>query len=245
MSKASESPSCPFCSFTVDSASEHDVYFLMQHLELCHPENGASPFIATNNDRNGRGGRGEPDHGQTYHSTSLGRDSTPSLATPSDEDYEDDAYVDCPAKCGETVLIADLTSHMELHGAEDFSVEEVDPTLGKDEWLRNYRDSEKIDDRTVAVYRQPGGAVNQLISPKSHSATPDQTSDPTREKRPKPSYRKKSKDEISFKDLKDRLLGRSPKKSSHSSAHSRSKRHSGVRRLGVTKSLSFLSLFSR
>ena len=207
----------------------------MQHLELCHPENGESPFIATNHDRLGRGGRVEPSHSQPYRSTSLGRDSTPSLATPSsEEDYEDDAYVDCPAKCGETVLVADLVSHMELHGAEDFPAEEVDPTLGKDEGLRDSRDGGKTYDQAMAIYRQPSRAANQLLSPKSRSATPDQTSESPQEKRPKASPRKKSRDEISFKDLKDRLLGRNPKKTSHSSTHSRSKRHSGVRRLGVT-----------
>lgn len=31
---------CPFCSF-----ADHETYFLMQHVELCHPENGESPFM--------------------------------------------------------------------------------------------------------------------------------------------------------------------------------------------------------
>ena len=237
MSKANESPSCPFCSFSVDSASDHDVHFLMQHLELCHPENGESPFMATNHDRNhdrGRGGRIESDHDQPYRSASLGRDSSASLATTtSDEDDEDDTYVDCPAKCGETVLVADLGSHMELHGTEDFNVEELDTMSGKDEWPCDYRGGERIDDQAVAICRQPIGGVTQLISPKSRSTTPDQTLDPTRQKRPRSSRSKRHKDEITFKDFKDLLLGRVSKRRSHKSTHSRSKRHSGVRRLGV------------
>jgi hypothetical protein len=40
-----ESFSCPFCDFT-----DHDSYFLLQHVELIHPENGESPFIATERD---------------------------------------------------------------------------------------------------------------------------------------------------------------------------------------------------
>ncbi|KAJ9300304.1 hypothetical protein DTO271G3_2421 [Paecilomyces variotii] len=82
---------CPFCSFT-----DSDAYFLAQHVELCHPENGHSPFIADQEGSSealeGEAGAGE--------------------------------YIDCPRGCGEVVLAADLPSHLNLHVAEDIAFED-------------------------------------------------------------------------------------------------------------------------
>ncbi|KAJ9211534.1 hypothetical protein DTO166G4_6814 [Paecilomyces variotii] len=82
---------CPFCSFT-----DSDAYFLAQHVELCHPENGHSPFIADQEGSSevldGEAGAGE--------------------------------YIDCPRGCGEVVSAADLPSHLNLHVAEDIAFED-------------------------------------------------------------------------------------------------------------------------
>ena len=45
---------CPFCDFT-----DKDSYFLLQHVELIHPENGESPFIVREDDRPSRAYHGE------------------------------------------------------------------------------------------------------------------------------------------------------------------------------------------
>lgn len=83
--------SCPFCSFT-----DSDAYFLTQHVELCHPENGRSPFIA------------EQEEGAE------------SLATETNAGE----YLNCPRGCGESILAADLPSHLNLHAAEDIALED-------------------------------------------------------------------------------------------------------------------------
>lgn len=83
--------SCPFCSFT-----DSDAYFLTQHVELCHPENGHSPFIADQ--------------------------ESSSEAVEGDAGARE--YIDCPRGCGEIVLGADLPSHLNLHAAEDIAFED-------------------------------------------------------------------------------------------------------------------------
>jgi hypothetical protein len=86
-----ETLSCPFCSFT-----DSDAYFLTQHVELCHPENGRSPFIA------------EREEG----AESLEREANAG------------EYLDCPRGCGESILAADLPNHLNLHAAEDIALED-------------------------------------------------------------------------------------------------------------------------
>lgn len=101
-----DNPSCPFCTFSVLSNSDQDVYALMHHLEISHPENGESPFIVT--DEGGSNVRLTPPEEESANS---------SLATPDDEEG-DDVYIECPAQCGEAITLTELSSHMELHGAE-------------------------------------------------------------------------------------------------------------------------------
>ncbi|GAD95818.1 hypothetical protein CPC735_028710 [Paecilomyces variotii No. 5] len=84
--------SCPFCSF-----SDSDAYFLTQHVELCHPENGHSPFIAEQQEGSSEAVEGEEGARE---------------------------YIDCPRGCGEIVLGADLPSHLNLHAAEDIAFED-------------------------------------------------------------------------------------------------------------------------
>jgi hypothetical protein len=94
---------CPFCDF-----ADSDAYFLTQHVELCHPENGESPFIAReHHDADSQ----VPHHSQTHHDISR--------------DDVDEDYVDCPHKCGESFLAADLQSHMDMHVAESLAIEDA------------------------------------------------------------------------------------------------------------------------
>jgi zinc finger-containing ubiquitin peptidase 1 len=111
-----ESSSCPFCDFT-----DQDSYFLLQHVELIHPENGESPFIATdqhddesrsslnNSKNNEREAAVEPEQTQPSLSSSI--------ETPA-------AYIECPYNCGELVSSTELTSHTDLHLAENMAFEE-------------------------------------------------------------------------------------------------------------------------
>lgn len=114
-----EAFSCPFCDF-----SDQDSYFLLQHVELIHPENGESPFIATerddNNDEESHSSssnqennemEGALQHGQTVPSTA------PSLNSPA-------TYIECPYNCGELVISTEITSHTDFHLAENMAFEE-------------------------------------------------------------------------------------------------------------------------
>ncbi|KAJ5728002.1 hypothetical protein N7493_004332 [Penicillium malachiteum] len=92
-------PSCPFCPFTDSDAS-----FVEQHIEFCHPENGAG-----------------------VESDSLPHltNSTPSPLPTSDST---DQYVDCPHGCGEIVTAAELSTHLDLHIAEGIALDENEST---------------------------------------------------------------------------------------------------------------------
>lgn len=100
-------PSCPFCEFT-----DSDTYFLTQHVELCHPENGESPFIAKDF------GDGSNDH-LDQEATSGSGTNTPS------QDATDSSYVQCPHGCGESVTAAELPVHIDFHVAEGMALEET------------------------------------------------------------------------------------------------------------------------
>ena len=82
---------CPFCDFT-----DHDHFFILQHVETIHPEGGRpSPFAV--------------------------REQLPDQVEPSDEDMEGardtpSRYIEC--QCGEFCLLAEFESHLEMHYAE-------------------------------------------------------------------------------------------------------------------------------
>jgi len=91
---------CPFCSF-----ADHETYFLMQHVELCHPENGESPFMV-------KEGAGRQEEGvNDVESTST-----------SDVSSEDEEYIEC--ECGESVVLKEFESHTELHRDEGMALDE-------------------------------------------------------------------------------------------------------------------------
>ena len=100
---------CPFCDFT-----EKDSYYLMQHVELIHPENGESPFIVRGDER--------PD--RAYH----GEDEEPARRdeeSPSSHDPNESKYVECPYQCGELVPSAELSNHNDFHVAERMALAEA------------------------------------------------------------------------------------------------------------------------
>ena len=112
-----ESFACPFCEFV-----SHDSYFILQHVELVHPEGGDSPFIA----KDDLGENGNNDDGRT--------EVTEQSASP--------AYVQCPYDCGEQVLATELNLHTDFHIAERMALEDGDaekdpPTEDKADALNN------------------------------------------------------------------------------------------------------------
>ena len=76
----------------------------MQHVELCHPENGQSPFMV----KEGTGRQ------------ALGVDDDEDSASTSDASSEADEYVEC--ECGESVVLKEFESHMELHRDEGMAL---------------------------------------------------------------------------------------------------------------------------
>jgi zinc finger-containing ubiquitin peptidase 1 len=100
---------CPFCDFT-----DKDSYFLMQHVELIHPENGESPFIVRDDDRQSRAYCSEDEAAaQQDEQRPLSRNS------------RENEYVKCPYDCGELVPSAELPSHQDFHLAEGMALAEA------------------------------------------------------------------------------------------------------------------------
>lgn len=89
-------PSCPFCPF-VDS----DATFVAQHIEFCHPEGGTPPILSDES-----------------------HFANPTLSPQSANEDAIDKYVDCPYDCGETVTAIELSTHLDLHVAEDIALDE-------------------------------------------------------------------------------------------------------------------------
>lgn len=93
--------SCPFCPFT-----DSDANFVSQHIEFCHPETGSTGFLQ--------------DNPQEF----AGQNSAP---LPVNEDGAE-KYVDCPHGCGEMIESAELSSHLDLHVAEDMALDDIGAT---------------------------------------------------------------------------------------------------------------------
>ena len=102
------------------SHSERDVYLLLQHLELTHPENGESPFIARDGSPVSRGKRSESRASST--STGGKRSRSRSVSPALDADV----FLACPIKdCEEVIHSRELEDHMELHDIEDLGIDEI------------------------------------------------------------------------------------------------------------------------
>ena len=200
----SEIPTCPFCSFSVKSNGERDIYAIMHHLELSHPENGQSPFIVT--DEGGESGRHTP---LDEESASL------SIAAPEDEEGGE-VYIECPSQCGEVITLTELSSHMELHSAEGLSFDDLRPrSRNASPHLHGGRvsGSSALSYSDVSLF---SGSTLVDGSPKKHRGH---------------SARRKQKDGYGLKDWKEFFLGPSSKKTRSSISKIRTP---VPRRLGVS-----------
>lgn len=92
-----DAPTCPFCPF-----SDQDASFVAQHIDFCHPEGLAVTA---------------PEHLHSLASTN------PTASPFSVDEVPADHYVDCPHGCGETVASAELSTHLDLHVAEDIALD--------------------------------------------------------------------------------------------------------------------------
>ncbi len=77
----------------------------MQHVELCHPENGESPFVVKEG---------------AFQQAESGNDEE--SASTSDASSGDEEYIEC--ECGESVVLKDFESHTELHRDEGMALDE-------------------------------------------------------------------------------------------------------------------------
>jgi len=118
MSNGQDNLTCPFCDFV-----DKDSYFLLQHVELIHPENGESPFVVKDASIADQGlGRVSPKHDEEAE-WSNGQTL---LSAKSSEGN----YLDCPYGCGESILSGELQVHQDLHVAEGMALEEYSHPAG-------------------------------------------------------------------------------------------------------------------
>ena len=203
-----DKPSCPFCMFCVPSSSEQDMYSLMHHLELSHPESGTSLFQVLDERR-------APSRNASLHSVRAARSRT-----PSDHGEEEEVYVECPLQCGEAVTLDELSSHMELHGAEGAAFD--DPN----------------GPRSREASPLPGGRRSTSTGPSRHLDVPQDSSEiysPASGKTHRPhSAHKRSGDNYGLKDWKDLFLGPASRKTRATNIKARS---TAVKRLGVSQDL--------
>ena len=120
--------SCPFCHFS-------DVHgdSLIQHVEIYHSEDGHFPFTATQN--------------PVAPSVRVEDQHLPNPASV-DDGNSNDSYIDCPQDCGESVLVAELPTHLDLHIAERIALAEVGNVVDADD----PNGTIKSDDDCEAVY---------------------------------------------------------------------------------------------
>lgn len=113
--------SCPFCPFT-----DSDPDFVSQHIEFCHPETGVSSSLLD----------------------SLGSAGQNSVRPP-DGEYGADKFIDCPHGCGETIASDELSSHLDLHVAEDIALDDLGPAPARsttDKYAHDDNDDPSFDD---------------------------------------------------------------------------------------------------
>ena len=194
---------CPFCDF-----SDHDSYFLLQHVELCHPENGVSPFLVKDEGAPPPTPIDEVNIGCSTDSLSIDDTNT---------DDENEAYMTCPRRCGETVTMAEMPNHMDMHFAERMACDGNGVTSADDE----EDDFPLRDDRTL----------DRQLEARFDTSLPD----PLRNYDPPPrgqtqTYRN-GQNKLELPDWRKLLLGSSGSKSRHRSGNLK---HDAVRRLGAS-----------
>ena len=176
----------------------------MQHFELSHPEFGTSPFIALED--------ASPPRMSVRSVPASTQESSPE-SPPSEDDEDGEPYVDCPAQCGETVTLTELSSHMELHRAED-------TTFGEAE----------------AITELPGRSTSNenFATQANHNATTsdiDLKNSAKRTNMPRHHLRRRHRDQNGIKEWKDILIGSPSKKPRNSTSKLK---HATPCRLGVS-----------
>ena len=209
-------PSCPFCNFSVPSSNELEMYALMQHLELSHPENGKSPFLVLDEDE------------VPYPRPRAGREGASVTITPP-QDEEEEVYIECPAQCGEAVTFTDLASHMELHGAEGMASDDSAGPRSRDvsPQLLGSRPSSRPTSRQGSrpTSREPPETTPGAVYSDSLSVSPSS------KKLHSHSSQRKQKDSYGLSAWKEFIWGPASRKTR--STHTKS-RSSNPRRLGVS-----------
>lgn len=105
--------SCPFCDF-----KDADEYFLVQHVELLHPENGQSPFIAQDEVIRPYSSSLMPIQEGKQLEEGAKDDESPQNEAPSSY-----TYMECPI-CSEYIVFAESATHQDLHVAENIQTME-------------------------------------------------------------------------------------------------------------------------
>lgn len=149
--------SCPFCPFT-----DSDADFVSQHIEFCHPETGVAGFL------------------EETPQESTAQNSAPLSV---DEDGAD-KYVDCPHGCGETIETAELSSHLDLHVAEDMALDDIGATSARstpDAHGHGYDESFDDEDPLDMLESHKGGKRGmQRDSTRANTAKPPRPHSPPR-----------------------------------------------------------------
>ncbi|RMJ24452.1 Peptidase family C78 [Aspergillus sp. HF37] len=152
-----DTPNCPFCPF-----ADADIQFVAEHIDFCHPEGGG-------------GIPPEDEHRGQVPDEPSRDDQTP---PPGEDDDDTEKYVDCPHGCGEIVDTTDLSSHLDLHVAEEIALEDsgavrtepqsdfADGHNKFDEFLEdNYAPSQKGSGRKEISQRAAPQRKNRSHSP--------------------------------------------------------------------------------
>lgn len=153
MDNAANIPNCPFCPF-----SDADGQFVAEHIEFCHPENGAPSEYAN-----------------VLPANLLDGHAQDSPTYPNDADDSAEKYVDCPHDCGEVVERNELDTHLDLHVAEDIALE--DSGAAQTEQQTSDVDSHRFDDLLEDKYafqtkgRQATKGFSQRAPPKKNNRT--------------------------------------------------------------------------
>ena len=205
-------PSCPFCQFAVKTDNEDDMYILMHHLELSHPENGYSPFMVQDMGRTGCRSRSRSSRGSTSSqkegtTASRSRSHTPSV------DGDEDIYVDCPVGCGEAVHMRELQDHMDLHEIENQALDISQRHQDQAASAQSPPEDESIDIKAGAGKGGLNRQAETLLSvPRAHQS------------------RKKTQDSPKHRRFKGLFLGPAPRKIRSSQA---APKLGNAKRLGV------------
>ena len=190
---------------------------LMQHLELSHPENGESPFIA----------REESPVGSRRRCTSdprpqsvAGKGSRSSSLAPAAERVDEDFYVDCPLRCGEAVHIRELEDHMDLHDVESQGFDDIEQAASSRHAspvpLARRSSSIERPIRDYGTGERPSSRRSGELLAASDGAVP-----------------RRNRESSTLHNLKELLLGPAPRKTRPIEARSKT---GAVRRLGVGSS---------